>query len=85
MVFGDSIKTIFGVGPVFTRQRKPGKSHFEMGLEFVFRQISFEPPTLFAFRIEEKDGRRPKRIEAPEIFRVLFDVYVKRNEIFVDE
>lgn len=56
-----------------------------MGAELLFRQVTFKPPTFFAFAVEDEDRGCPEGIEPTEILRILFNVDVKRNESLIDE
>jgi hypothetical protein len=53
--------------------------------EVGIRQISFETNALLAVAVEEKDRRRPDRVESVEPCRMLFDVGFDRYEMLVDE
>jgi hypothetical protein len=70
---------------VFLRESNTSKSHFEKGLELVFRKIALESIAFLAIGVGDDDGRRPCYIKAMKVFRVFLDVNVQRNEILVDE
>lgn len=74
----------FGRRPVLFHERDTGESEFEIYMEFFTRQISLETSALVTSRVHHENGRRPDRVEAVEIFSVIFYVDVERYKVFVD-
>ena len=85
IIFGHRAVTLFGIGPIFSRQRETTQTHLKVSPELFFRQIAFQPPSFLALGVEDQDGRRPERVETTEVFRIFFYVYFEGNEILVDE
>jgi hypothetical protein len=54
-------------------------------VKLALRQVSFDPPALGPFRLEQDDRGRPDGAEAPEERRLLLDVDVDRYERLLDE
>jgi len=78
-------KNLLGVGPFLVHESHTSQTHFQTRAKPILWQIAFDAITLDTIRIHDEDGRRPKRVEAMEPRRVLFDVSFERHKILMDE
>ena len=85
MTLCDRGVTAFSVRPIFFHCGDSGETHLEVYAKLVTREIALQSPPLFAFRVCDEYGRRPDSVEAMEVFRVLFDMDLERDEVVVDE
>ena len=78
-------ESLFGTRPVLFHHRRACESHLEIGAKFVLWKISLEAPAFFSVLIRDQNSRCPERIEASEIFWILFDVNFERDKSLVDK
>jgi hypothetical protein len=84
-MFGYTGVPLLGISPLFAHKGDACQAHFQIGLKFVFRQVTLKPPTLVTCGVHDKYGRRPDRVEAVKVLRIFLDVDLERNKIVVDK
>ena len=82
---GNLAEELFRFAKLLAGERGLSQPQFELRQKIVRRQIPFETVPLFALRIENDQRRRPLRAETLETLRMLFDMYLDRDEMLVDE